>query len=121
MLHVFKQFKSDFTYEVEYLISKIKNFLNIKTTYLPKKLTDYLLSKNWLWVKIPTGNKIVGYRHFIFRTCVGYDYPYLSKDEIVKRWHKACRITGEHTIRIPTLPTKQEIRDTKIDMILNGR
>lgn len=125
MLHVFNQFLSDISYYIGYYKYKINQKLIIKQKDYPK-ISKYLLYKKWLWIKIDGMEYINNfkrancYKHFIFRGCIACDNYWLSKDEILNNWYKIWIEQNEPKKGKCRTYTKQELRDIKINSILNG-
>jgi formylmethanofuran dehydrogenase subunit E len=116
MLHVLYQFKSDFSYYIDYYKRAAHRKFGIKKSSIPENIANYLINKEFLWIKIKDKKIKNGYRHFIFNQCVACDEYYYTKREIINKWCKIC-INNVHNKTY----TKQELRDIKINSILNGR
>lgn len=116
MLHVLAQFKSDFSYYIDYYIREAHRYFGIKKSSLPDNIANYLIKKEFLWIKIKDKKVKNGYRHFIFNQCVACDEYYYSKSKIIDKW---CRICLKKDIS--KTYTKIELRDIKINSILNNR
>lgn len=117
MLHVLRQFKSDFSYYIDYYKRAAHRNFGIKTTSVPDNIVNYLINKEFFWIKIKDKKVKNGYRHFLFNQCVACDEYYYTKREIIDKWYKICRVK----VHISKTYTKQELRDIKINSLLNGR